>query len=216
MALNMNSSQLKARTELHLARRIWHMAGVLAVTAVYTIVQREIALALLALAGIVFIVPDIYRLRNPAFNNFILKKFQLILRDCEATQLSGITYIIIGIAVTVFLFPRDVATLALLFLAFGDPIASIFGVLYGKDKLIGNKSLQGASAAFLICGLIALLYYLINQIMTERMLLAAIISGLIGALSEAISIKKLDDNLTFPILSSFFLLGLFHLFGAYS
>ena len=106
---------------------------------------------MLSISVLVFIVPDVYRLRHPRFNQFFVRRLRVLLRDSEANSLSGVTFIIIGIYVTVFLFPKPVATLALLFLALGDPAASIFGVLYGKDKLIGNKSLQGASAAFLVC-----------------------------------------------------------------
>lgn len=216
MAMNIDPPQLKARADLHLARRIWHAVGVLTVTAVFFYVERSVALLLLSLSVLVFIVPDVYRLSHPRFNQFFVRRLRLLLRDSEANSLSGVTFIIIGIYVTIFLFPKPVATLSLLFLALGDPAASIFGVKYGKDKLIGNKSLQGASAAFLVCSAVALTFYLVSDILTERLVLATIISGLIGALSETISIKRLDDNLTFPILSGFFLLGLFHLFGAYS
>jgi diacylglycerol kinase (CTP) len=214
--MNSDSPQLKLRSDLHLARRIWHAVGVLTVTAVYILVERSVALALLSLSVIVFIVPDVYRLSHPRFNQFFVRRLRLLLRDSEANSLSGVTFIIIGIYVTIFLFPKPVATLSLLFLALGDPAASIFGVMYGKDKLIGNKSLQGASAAFLVCATVALIFYLVSDILTERLVLATILSGLIGACSETISIKRMDDNLTFPILSGFFLLGLFHLFGAYS
>ncbi len=216
MTAKLDTPPLKPRTDLHLARRIWHMVGVCGVIVIFLLVERTMALSLLSLASFIIILPDVYRLRNAKFNQFMIKRLRLILRDSEANQLSGITYIVIGIFVTVFVFPKQVAILSLLFLAFGDPAASVFGVLYGKDKLIGNKSLQGASAAFLICGLIAFLYYLFQDIMTERLVLAAILSGLIGALSESIGIRKLDDNLTFPILSGFFLWRLFILFGAYS
>jgi dolichol kinase len=215
-AMKIDSPQLKARADLHLARRAWHALAILAVTAVFVSVNRTVGLTLLGIAAFVFIPPDLYRLRSPKFNQFVLLRFRLLLRDSEARHLSGLTYAILGISITVFLFPRDVATLSLLFLALGDPAASVFGILYGRDKLVGNKSLQGACAAFLVCGLVAFLYYLLHNMMTERLLLAAILSGLIGAVGETASIKRLDDNLTFPVVSGFFLLGLFHLFGAYS
>ena len=217
MAMNMGPPELKRRSELHLARRIWHALGVLTVTATFVIVERSAALALLSLVAIIFIIPDAYRLRHPKFNQFFVRHLRLLLRDSEANSLSGVTFIIVGIYITVALFSKEVATLSLLFLALGDPCAIIFGVLYGKDKLIGNKSLQGAFAAFIVCGLIAFAYYLVTDKMTastERLFLVSILSGLIGALSETISIKKLDDNLTFPILSAIFLRWLFILFGA--
>lgn len=101
----------------------------------------------------------------------------------------------------------------MLFLCFGDPIASYFGIRFGKDKLVGNKTLQGTMAGFVVCTLVALVYYYYNNIMLDRVLIVAPISGLIGALAELVPVGKMDDNFTFPVISATCLYILFGLFG---
>jgi dolichol kinase len=113
------------------------------------------------------------------------------------------------------LFDRHIVTLTLLFLAFGDPIASFCGIQFGKDKILGNKTLQGTLGSFAACTVIGALYYYFNNLMTERLLIVAPLSGLIGALAELVPIGKLDDNLTFPIIGSALLWVLFLVYGGF-
>lgn len=51
--------------------------------------------------------------------------------------------------------------------------------------------------------------------MIDRILIVSILSGLIGAFAELIPIFKLDDNFTFPVVSSIGLWLLFYLFGGF-
>ena len=41
--------------------------------------------------------------------------------------------------------------MALLFLALGDPVSSYIGVRYGKNPILGRKTLQGTLAGFVTC-----------------------------------------------------------------
>jgi len=212
----LTETDLKPRFNIHLARRLWHLAGVLTIVTVYTYASYRLSLIILGIAFICFVIPDFLRQRNPELNQLTLRWFRLIIRQNEAHSFSGVSYLLIGTAIIVLLFPPQVATLSLLFVAFGDPISSIFGVMYGKDKIVGDKSLQGAFAGFLVCGLVAYIYYLVKGLMLERAFLAAMVSGVIGAVSEVFPVRKLDDNLTFPVISSFLLYMMFHLFGAFA
>jgi dolichol kinase len=112
-------------------------------------------------------------------------------------------------------FDRNIVTLTLLFLAFGDPIASFCGIRFGKDKILGHKTLQGTLGAFVACTTIAGIYYYFNNLMAERLLIVAPLSGLIGAVAELLPIGKLDDNLTFPIVGSTLLWILFQVYGGF-
>jgi len=206
----------KPRAAIHWARRIWHVSGVVVVALIFHEVSYSVAISLLATAVLFIAVPDILRLKIPALNRFVLKWFRMILRESEVNQISGVTYILLGMFIIAALFPKQVVELSLLLLAFGDPAATIFGVRFGKDKIWGNKSLQGASAAFLICTVVAYIYFLYNGLMLDRAILVAIITGLIGAASEIIPIGKWDDNFSFPILSSTMLYILFITFGGFA
>ena len=108
-----------------------------------------------------------------------------------------------------------IVNLALLFLALADPIASYFGIRFGKDKLFGRKSLQGSIAAFFACTLTSMVYYVAHRLMLDRLLIVGILSGLAGAAAEALPVGPLDDNLVLPVLSSAQLWIIFYVFGGF-
>ncbi|MCB0365686.1 MAG: hypothetical protein H6624_18680 [Bdellovibrionaceae bacterium] len=211
----MSHHQLKQRSDVHLARKIWHFTGVIFILVVYHNVSRAMALQLMTFSACLFIVLDILRGYFPVVNQVLMSVFHPIMREHERNALAGTTYLLSGTFIVMFLFPKTIVTLALLFLAMADPLAGYVGVLYGRDKIIGQKSLQGFVAAFVCCTLIAATYYLSHNMMTDRILIVSILSGLVGAFAELIPIFKLDDNFTFPIVSSTFLWGLFYLFGGF-
>jgi len=204
---------LKARNDIHLARRIWHFCGVLAIFALYWILTpRQAVITALAVGG-AMVTFDVARLFVPALNRLFTWIFGPVLRESERRRVSGVTSMLVGVALVVMLFPKPVGLLALLFVAVADPLASFFGIRYGKDKLIGDKSVQGSLAAFVACFVLALGYFLYMDLMRERLFIVCLLSGLIGAFSELVPILKLDDNFVFPVVSSLLLTGLFYIFG---
>jgi len=101
-----------------------------------------------------------------------------------------------------------------LYLAFADPIASIVGIRYGKDKIFGHKSLQGSFAAFTVCAFLTFFFLNYNGMMLDRAVIVSLLGGLIGCLAEAVPIGQLDDNFTIPVLSAAGLWTVFSIFGA--
>lgn len=207
--------ELKKRSDLHVSRKLLHAAGISFIIGVYQLLSREQAIFASAFLCAVFIPLDFMRVRSQRINLFFMKTFGRYMRSNEKDGLTGTSYLFAGLLVLIVLFPKEIATLALAMLAVGDPLASIFGVLYGKDKLVGNKSFQGTLAAFVACTLIAFIYFFYMNLMTERILLVSILAGLVGATSELVPFGKLDDNLSFPVLAAILLLALFHLFGGF-
>lgn len=208
--------RLKVRTDLHLARKAYHTFGVLIIVALYQALTREQGIMALGIAMAIVIPLDFLRLRVSKLNRLIFNLLGTFLRREEATRLSGMTHLFIGAFVIIVLFPKHVATLSFLYLAFGDPIASAIGVMYGKDKILPNKSLQGTLAAFVVCALISLVYFNVTGIMHERLVLVTVIGGVIGALSELVTLGKLDDNFTIPVLGASLLWLMFRFFGGFA
>lgn len=208
-----NFNNLKTKSDTHWARKAWHFLGVLLILGLYLYLDRNEAIRWISVATFIFLSVDILRQHFVFLNEALLKIFAPIMRDHEQHHLSGVSYLLIGVFFIIYFFSKEVVTLALLFLAIGDPLASLVGLHFGKDKLIGHKSLQGSFAAFLACTILAALYYYSQNMMVERILIVSLLSGLIGAVAELIPVGPLDDNLTFPILSSFMLWLLFYVFG---
>ncbi len=207
--------QLKARNQLHLARKIYHVVGVAFIVILYLTLSRMASLTLLGSAILIFVPLDYLRRKIPVLQNIALKGFGPVLRKDEEKTLSGMSMMMVGIFITAYLFPPSIVILSLLLLGLGDPISSIVGTIYGKDKIVGNKSLQGTLAGFVVCTVASFTYFVYTGIMSERLLFVSLLAGLIGAISELVPIGRLDDNFTIPIMSSTLLFGLFYLFGGF-
>jgi diacylglycerol kinase (CTP) len=211
----MSEPLLRPRSDLHLARKFWHFAGVIMIAVCYHNMTRSVALQVLTVSGSLVIVFDFLRQTKPNLNRIIVAALGPLMRDNEKNQLTGATYLVVGVFIIVFFFTRDIVMLSLLFLAFADPIASYFGIKYGKDRLFGRKSFQGTLAAFFTCLLVAGTYFYSHNLMTDRLLIVSVLAGLAGAIAEAIPIGRLDDNLVLPVFSAIMLYGIFYLFGGF-
>ncbi len=202
----------KKRSDVHIARKIWHMTTVFLMFLCWSYFPFWICMSLLVIGWVTFVPADVVRLKNPELNTMVAKSFKLIMRENELDRLAGTTYLITGTILIASLFPKSIVSLSLLFLAFADPIASYVGIRFGKDKIFGHKSLQGFIAAFVICSSLAYAFLYLNNI-NEYILIVSLLSGLIGALAELIPVAKLDDNFTMPVFSSIGLLIIFYLFS---
>lgn len=213
--MNVTHSGFKNRSDLHIARKIWHVAGVFTLFAGWVLFPFWLSMTLLILGWLIFVPVDIVRQKNPNVNKSLTRLFQPIMRSSELNRLAGTTYLLTGVILIAFIFNRGVVSISLLFLAFADPIASYIGIKYGKDKIFGHKSVQGFAAAFFVCTIVCYVYLAYSQI-SQHILIASLLAGLVGALAELIPLGKLDDNFSMPVLSSLGLSVLFYFFGFYS
>jgi dolichol kinase len=194
---------LHKRSDLHLLRKLWHITtGSLGLFFFTRSPQDQQFWAFLVL-GIALsgFITDITRARSPKLNLIIIKCMGPLMRRSEREGLTGLPFYALGVSLSLFFYSRDIAILSVMFLVFSDPLSSFFGVLYGKDKILPNKSLQGAVAGFFTCYLISLFYAMNHATLGNHILIFAVISGMIGALSELVSAFNIDDNLTIPVLS---------------
>ena len=201
------SSPLRLRTDLHIARKLWHMATGLLGLAFYRksgLPVETVALALLVFSACSFLV-EYSRLKNEKLNQLLMIIMKPIMRESEKNSVSGMPFYALGVSLSLFFFPERIAILSILFLVFADPIASFCGILFGRDKILPNKSLQGTIAAFSVCYIVTLVYGLIHASPSMNLLVFSIVAGIIGAVSELCS-QFVDDNLCIPVISG---LGLF-------
>lgn len=204
---------LKKRSDIHWARKIWHVTTVFSMFAIHQMAPLSYSWIILGVSWILFISLDFYRQKNSAFNDLVVHFFKPVLRTGEVNKLAGTSYLLTGVALVLLLFPKPIVSLTLLYLAFADPIASYIGIRYGKDKLLGQKTIQGFVAAFVVCFICSFIFLYSAPIPADRLIAFGLLSGLVGALAELIPIGKLDDNLTLPILSGIGLYILYYLFG---
>ncbi len=208
-------TDLKTRTDVHYARKIWHFAGVIGIAVSYHNLSWHMSLQILVLLSAISIFIDLFRQRSDTFNTGVIKLMGFLMRESERASIAGTTYLLIGVLIIVAIFPPSVVTLSLLFLAIADPVASYVGVRYGHDKLVGRKSLQGTMAAFFVSMFISATYFVSHNMMTERIIIVSIIAGLIGAVAELLPVGDLDDNLVLPVVSSALLWIVYYFFGGF-
>ncbi len=194
---------LHKRSDLHLLRKLWHISTGSIGLYLFSATQYDQTFwAFLALAiAVVGLSMDLARSKFQKMNHLVIKIMGPLMRRSEKEGLSGLPFYALGVSLSLFFYRKEIAILSIMFLVFSDPLSSFFGVLYGKDKIMPNKSLQGAVAGFFVCYLITLFYTMNHVTIGNHILIFAVVSGVIGSLSELISAFNIDDNLTIPVVS---------------
>lgn len=133
-------------------------------------------------------------------NSLTVRYMGPIMRDTEVNQLSGIPFYMASCLFAFLIFPQHVAVLSILYLAFGDPCSSFFGVLYGRNKIFPNKSLQGTLGGFFVCSVVTFAYLFWRDFDPELLLVFSLLGGFSGSLAELLPLN-VDDNFSIPVIS---------------
>ncbi len=196
-------SGLAKRQDIHWARKIWHIStGSIGVGFYLTFNLPAQPVALLCItAAVIFWLFDTLRFQSPKLNALFCKITKPILRCSEVNNYGGHSFYLLGVGLSLLLFDERIALLSTLFLIFADPLSSLVGGIYGKEKILPNKSLEGTLTCFIVCYSIGFFYLKILGITDSHLVLFCLAGGVFGALSELVSAFKIDDNLTIPVIS---------------
>jgi dolichol kinase len=180
----------------------------LAMVSVYLLsgITREGAAMILGcILGCALIV-EFARLRSPAFNERVVRSWSMIIRRNEVNRMTGVPYYVASAILSIVIFPKPVAALSLLYLAFGDPIASLFGILYGdlSFRFSSGKSLIGTAAGMFTCFMITMIFLSGSYLPISTILTLSVVGGLAGGAAELLPLE-VDDNLSIPMVSGFVL-----------
>ncbi len=145
----------------------------------------------LGLASLAVVFIDLGRTRIKWLEVLFSKVFNNLLRSHERTgMLTGASWVIIGAFVTILLFPRDLAVLALLFMFLGDTAAALVGLQFGKT-FIWDKSLEGTIAGLMVCLAVGFAF--------PNIPLLVLVCGAITAMVIELLPIPIDDNLRIPV-----------------
>lgn len=197
--------RLHLRSDLHLLRKVWHMTmGMTVALIYYSGMSRSSAVVILgAILGTDLLLESL-RLRIPSVNDKILRLWGPIMRNCEVNRMSGVPHYLASAILAIGIFPKPVAILSILYLACGDPIASLFGVLYGKHgiRMSSGKSLIGTTAGVLTCMLVTIIFLKSLGLSNDVIWTLSLVGGLAGGTAELLPLE-MDDNFTIPVVSGF-------------
>ncbi len=173
-----------------IGRRLWHLLGgsffpVLA----FFIPVETLLIAVGAVLAICLLLETI-RFAFPTVNHRVVLHLSGALKDEERYRPTSSIYLLISTLLVFLLFDQYVAIAALLFLAVGDPVASVVGERVGRTKVLG-KTLEGSLACLISCLAIGILLAELGFMSPPVVIAGALAAAVIELLSFHI-----DDNLT--------------------
>jgi len=176
--------------KLEIKRQIFHLFSILTWIPVILIFPKFLVLAIMLLVLIVntLLVFKVMEKRLPFIYELVyfLERQKNLKRPAIQALWANV-----GVFLSFLLFDRC-ALAGIATLAVGDAFSTMVGVRYGKRKFMG-RSLEG-SLAFVLSNFLALApFYGLSK---------ALVFSFVGALAEMLS-KKVDDNLTIPLVVSF-------------
>lgn len=145
-------------------------------------------------AVLISLAIEVFRLNHPRIRHVFRHFFGQLLRIHEDVSLLGSTYLLLGCLLTLHLFWKPVAVLALGFLIIGDTVAAIVGKSIGRTRVFG-KTLEGSLACFLVC-------FALARLVPEIPLWIGLVGALTATLFELLPIP-LDDNFRIPLSAGF-------------
>ena len=145
-------------------------------------------------AVILSLAIEVFRLNHPRTRHVFRHFFGELLRNHEEASLLGSTYLLIACLLTMHIFEKPVAVLALAFLILGDTVAAIVGKSIGRIPVFG-KTLEGTVACLAVCLGLTLL-------MPGIPFYVGLIGAITATLFELLPIP-LDDNFRIPLSAAF-------------
>ena len=185
-------------------RRALHLCAALAIPIVALSFGYKPAVYFAAVAAATLAAVEAVRLIVPAVNVRILALLGAFFKPREKRSPTAATYLALASLAVLFLFGREIAALALLFTALGDPAAGIIGTRYGRLRIrvlgrrLSGKSVEGTMAFFAAAAAVALGLWAAGVYGTFWPALAG---AAIAALVEFLPIP-VEDNVTVPLASA--------------
>jgi dolichol kinase len=157
----------------------------------YVFPEKWVFVKLLSILMVLFIIFDILRHKVAWVKSLFSLFIDSMLRSHEQEgKLTGATWVMIGAVISIILFSKPVAIIALIFMSLGDSAAGLIGQRYGKHK-IWNKSWEGFFGGLFVCIIIGMNYSLLPMTIS--------LSGAVAAMVMKILSVPLDDNFKIPL-----------------
>lgn len=170
------------------------------------------------------IILEYLRFHNAKVQALFIRIGASMLRQAESRAFTGSTYIFLSafLCSLLFLDHPHIAAIALSLFILGDAVAALVGISMGRIK-IGNKSLEGSAACFLLGMLLFLLVYpqvplLLDPWQGRVSLSLMVVVSLVNTLFELFPLRfgaklVINDNLTVPLITGTVLLLLHPVLG---
>jgi dolichol kinase len=176
-----------------LTRKLIHLAMSI-LPAVGWWLSHSLALMLTAVMLGASIVIEVARHWWPWCNRLLWRLLPTVFRKAEADRVLGSTWFAVGALVSLLAFGRDIGGTAVLFLAWGDPVAEIVGGRWGPAGQ--GKTVVGSLGCLVACVGAALVGVGLGGLSPWAALLGAVVATLVERWSP-----PPNDNLWIPVAS---------------
>lgn len=185
-------------------RSIFHISSAI-VSLLFTLVVFDSRELLLVAGGIAlsFWCLEVLRRPSPRFNTLLMRFFAPIAHPGERHRINSATWYMTALTFLALTHSQILCAVGVAVLGFADPAASAIGRRFGRVELLRRRTLEG-SLAFVVVGTIAAaaaLAFATPRLPTGFLLATAFVAGVAGSIAELLS-RRLDDNLTIPLVSS--------------
>ena len=200
---------LSFKRELY--RKLVHSLSIF-IPIIYLFVSKNTMIFVILFFSIMMITIDYYRRYKNFISLYFNALFSKIVRKNENNKPMSATYLIIAALIIIVLVPEQLKFIPILSISYCsicDTSAAIFGMKYGKIKIINNKTLEGTLAFVISCIMMNFLFIVTNIIpYNSSIFIIFIYLPILLSIVELFT-KTEYDNLTVPLFGSFLLYFIF-------
>jgi dolichol kinase len=169
-------------------RKLFHFSGII-IPVIYVLTDKQTALIVTAGIFVLDIVLETLRIKGVMKVAFIENS----MKKEESNRLSGSFFYVLSGLITIIFFEKNIAVSSLCILSIADPLSSLLGSRFGKVRLFG-KSLEGTMTFFAAS-------FLILRIFSFSVPIAVTVA-VIASVTELLSSRFIDDNLSIPLVTA--------------
>ena len=148
---------------------------------------------ILIVIAVTLLVADLVKIHQPKMRTYFTAFFGHLIRRHEHGDITSSTYLVISALLATYLFEREVAAAALVFLIVGDTLAAIVGKAWGRTHIFG-KTLEGFAAGFVTS--LAAAWIIVPGIPLGALAIAALVAAIVEILPIPV-----DDNFRIPLVA---------------
>jgi dolichol kinase len=169
-------------------RKFFHLSGII-IPVIYFLTDKQTVLIVTGSIFVVDIVLETLRIKGVMKIAFIEDS----MKKEESNRLSGSFFYVLSGLITIIFFEKNIAIASLFILSIADPLSSLLGSRFGKVRLLG-KSLEGTMTFFAAS-------FLILRIFSFSVPIAVTVA-VIASVTELLSSRYIDDNLSIPLVTA--------------
>jgi dolichol kinase len=148
---------------------------------------------ILIVIALTLLVVDLVKIPQPTARSYFTAFFGHLIRRHEHGGITSSTYLVISALLATYLFEREVAAAALVFLIVGDTLAAIVGKAWGRTRIF-DKTLEGFLAGFVTS--LAAAWLIVPVIPLPALAIAALVAAIVEILPIPV-----DDNFRIPLVA---------------